>query len=169
MIDDLIDLFCNYYRHHNDKTIIYYRAKYGDHQRANSAKTYNEQAIDRLANNGWLVIPQEHKGMEPPHHDKYLLWRNILKENNPKFPRIRFNGNKCKYTIISMNNTSVIEKDGRFKKDKRSEDLRSGVLPEEATHFGDACDKRIWIKYGDRLSRSLHLYLHALGSDINLY
>jgi hypothetical protein len=153
MIDDLIDLFCNYYRFHNDKTVIYYRDKYGDHKQANSAKTYNEQAIDRLANNGWVVIPQEHRGQEPPHHDKYLLWGNILKENNPKFPRARFNGNKCKYTIISMNNTRVIEKDGRFKKDKRSEDPKSGVLPEEATHFGDACDKKIWIKYGDRLHR----------------
>jgi hypothetical protein len=42
---------------------------------------------------------------------------------------------------------------GKFNKDKRSEDVSSGVLPEEATHFGDAADKKIWIKYGDRLQR----------------
>jgi len=94
-----------------------------------------------------------HKGQELPHHDKYLLWGNILKENNPKFPRVRFNGNKCKFLPTSLNNTQVVEKDNKFKKDKRSEDVSSGVLPEEATHFGDAADKKIWIKYGDRLQR----------------
>lgn len=153
MIDDLIDDFCNYYRHHNDKTILFYHDKYGDHRLANSAETYNGQAIGRLEKNGWSVISQFHKGLEPPHHDKYLLWGNILKENNAKFPRVRFNGNKCKYLITSMNNTQVIEKDGKFRKDKRSEDVNSGILPEEATHFGDAADKKIWIKYGDRLQR----------------
>jgi hypothetical protein len=153
MIDDLIDEFCNYYRYHNDKTVIFYHDRYGDHKLANSAKTYNDQAIERLTKHGWETISQTHRGMEPPHHDKYLLWGNILKENNPKFPRVRFNGNKCKYLLVSMNNTQVVEKDGRFKKDKRSEDLSSGILPEEATHFGDAADKKIWIKYGSRLQR----------------
>ncbi|NQT76433.1 MAG: hypothetical protein HQ565_01880 [Bacteroidetes bacterium] len=113
----------------------------------------NGQAITRLERNGWAVILEYHKGQEPPHHDKYLLWGNILKENNPKFPRVRFNGNKCKFLLTSLNNTQVIEKDNKFKKDKRSEDVSSGVLPEEATHFGDAADKKIWIKYGDRLQR----------------
>ena len=37
-----------------------------------------------------------------------------------------------------MNNTRVIEdREGRFAKDKRSERNQS-ILPEEATHFGDA-------------------------------
>jgi len=63
------------------------------------------------------------------------------------------NGNKCKFLLTSLNNTQVIEKDNKFKKDKRSEDVSSGVLPEEATHFGDAADKKIWIKYGSRLQR----------------
>jgi hypothetical protein len=90
--------------------------------------------------------------MEPPQHDKYLLWANILKGVDPRFPQIRFNGSKCKYTLISMNNTRVIDKDGKFTKDKSSERSDS-ILPEEATHFGDAVDKRIWIKYGELLTR----------------
>ena len=153
MIDDLIDDFCNYYRYHNDKTVLFYHDKYGDHRLANSSNTFNGQAITRLEKHGWKTISEFHKGQEPPHHDKYLLWGNILKENNPKFPRVRFNGNKCKFLITSLNNTQVVEKEGKFKKDKRSEDVSSGVLPEEATHFGDAADKKIWIKYGDRLQR----------------
>ncbi|MEN8251111.1 MAG: hypothetical protein ABFS32_19410 [Bacteroidota bacterium] len=49
--------------------------------------------------------------------------------------------------------TSLMMYFGKFKKDKRSEDVSSGVLSKEATHFGDAADKKIWIKYGDRLQR----------------
>ena len=92
--------------------------------------------------------------MEPPQHDKYLLWAYTLKETDTRYTPIRFNGSKCKYTLISMNNTRVIEgSDGKFKKDKTSE-RRKSVLPEEATHFGDAVDKRIWIKYNHLLRRS---------------
>lgn len=52
-----------------------------------------------------------------------------------------------------MNNTRVRQStDGRFEKDKRSE--RNASIPaEEATHFGDCVDKRIWTKYGDLLTK----------------
>ena len=82
-----------------------------------------------------------------------MLWSNILKSNDPRFPKWIINGRNCKYTLISMNNTRVIEKDGKFEKDKSSE-RKDSILPEEATHFGDAVDKRIWTKYGDILHRS---------------
>ena len=52
-----------------------------------------------------------------------------------------------------MNNTRVRQTvDGKFEKDKRSE--RNSAIPaEEATHFGDCVDKRMWTKYGDLLSK----------------
>lgn len=49
-----------------------------------------------------------------------------------------------------MNNTKVIECNGKFDKDKNSE-RNNKKLPEEATHFSDAADKRIWTKYGNKL------------------
>jgi hypothetical protein len=53
-----------------------------------------------------------------------------------------------------MNNTRVREdSQGKFMKDKKSERNKS-VLPEEATHFGDAVDKRIWIKYSSLILKS---------------
>ena len=78
---------------------------------------------------------------------------NILKGNDPKFPKVIFNGKNCRYTLISMNNTKVIENKGRFEKDKTSETKKT-IMAEEATHFSDAIDKRIWTKYGYRLNRS---------------
>jgi hypothetical protein len=146
MIDALIDEFCKYYEYHNDKCVFYWRDKYGDEKLANSSETYNQQAIGRLRQHGWTVDVQEYRGKEPPVHDKYLLWGNILKENNPHFIKVRINGNNCKYFLIAAQNTRVIEKDNKFKKDKSSES--SDIIPpEEATHSTDAADKIIWYKY----------------------
>lgn len=152
MINDLVDSFVKYYQFHNDKTVFFYRDRYGDHRNPNvkNAKSYNDQAVDRLQKNGWIVISKTHKGMEPPQHDKFLLWGNILLGTDPNYPRVRFNGTKCKYTLISMNNTEVIESEGKFKKNKSSERSKT-ILPEQATHFSDAVDKRIWTKYGHLL------------------
>lgn len=159
MINALIDNFCKYYEHHKEKVIHYYRDRYGDHRQANSSQSYNEQAISQLQKNGWNVIPFVHTGMEPPQHDKFLLIQNILKESDPKFPAARFNGVKCKYTLISLNNTRVTERDGRFGKDKKSESAHSGVLPEEATHFGDAVDKIFWTKFNNFLYSSSYTFV----------
>lgn len=154
MIDDVIDQFCKYYRYHNDKTVIYYKDKYGDERQANSTKTYNQQAIDRLRDNGWHVILNEERAKEPPHHEKYLLWSNVFKENNEKFPVVRINGNNCKFLIIAMQNTKVFERDGKFKKDKSSEHNRSSTPVEEATHSTDAADKLIWVDYKNAGTRN---------------
>ena len=66
----------------------------------------------------------------------------------------------CKYTLISMNNIKVVDKDGKFDKDKSFERKRS-ILPEEATHFGDAADKRIWTKYSNLLTRRSNIFVDA--------
>lgn len=151
-VDALIDMFCHYYRHHACKMVDFYRDRYGDARRANSKKTYNQCAIDRLMKNGWTVVQHVHRGMEPPQHDKYLLWSYVLAETDTRYPIKRFNATKCKFILISMNNTRVrTGSDGRYEKDKRSE--RNGSIPaEEATHFGDCVDKRVWTKYGDILT-----------------
>ena len=153
MINALIDKFCDYYRLHKKKVVIYTVDTYGDIVLASSKKTYNQHATARFERNKWKVIIRKHPGKEPPQNDKYLLWRYLLNETDHKLPKKRFNGARCKYTLISMNNTSVIQKtNGKFEKNKKSE-AQSSVLPEEATHFGDAVDKRIWTKYGDKLRR----------------
>jgi hypothetical protein len=152
MVLDLVDQFCDYYSNHPTRVVYYYKDKYGDHRQPNvkNSKSYNAQAIEHFESKGWTVVLMEHKGMEPPQHDKYLLWVNILKGDDPRFPKVIFNGKNCKFTLISMNNTKVIERNGKFDKDKSSERSQK-ILPEEATHFGDAVDKRVWTKYNHKL------------------
>lgn len=153
-VNALVDKFCHYYRHHTNKILFFFRDRYGDAHRANSRRTYNELAIARLQKHGWTVETRTHRGMEPPQHDKYLLWSYILAETDRRFPIKRFNAQRCKYILISMNNTRVRQSPstGKFEKDKSSE-RNDSILPEEATHFGDVVDKRIWTKYGDLLQK----------------
>lgn len=150
-VNVLADKFIAYYSHHACKRLTLYRDRYGDARRANSRKTYNELFVERLQKFGWEVVQLVHPGIEPPQHEKFLLWTYILAETDPRFPKVRFNATRCRHTLISMQNTRVIEDShGRFAKDKSSE-RRQSVLPEEATHFGDCVDKRIWTKYYTRL------------------
>ena len=150
-VNALVDKFCHYYRFHPHKEVHFYRDRYGDIRLASSKKTYNQEAIARLERHGWTVRQFVHRGIEPPQHDKYLLWSYVAAETDKRFPIKRFNATKCKYILVSMNNTRVRQNiQGRFEKDKRSE-RNDSILPEEATHFGDVVDKRMWTKYGDIL------------------
>ena len=150
-VNTIADKFCDYYRAHLTKEVTFYRDRYGDIKTANAKKTYNEMFIDRLTHRGWKVQQRVHAGVEPPQHDKFLLWQYILAEQDERFPIVRINATRCPKLIISMQNTGVTEDSrGRFAKDKSSE-RRKSVAPEEATHFGDAFDKCIWTKYSDRL------------------
>ena len=103
--------------------------------------------IDLFRKNGWIVESLLHKGQEPPQHMKYLFWLNILSGNDKWYPKFFTNGKKCKYTLISMNNTRVINKNGKFEKDKSSE-RNNSIMQVKATHLGDAVDKRMRTKYG---------------------
>jgi hypothetical protein len=149
LIKELCDQFNDYYKNNTNRELHYFRDRYGDSKNPNvlNSKSYNQQAIEYLRKT-WNVIEHVHKGNEPPQSDKYILWGNILNESNDNYPRVRFNANKCKYTLISMNNARVKDEDGRLSKDKSSERITSGVLPEEATHFSDAADKIVWTKFG---------------------
>ena len=93
--------------------------------------------------------------------DKHLLWQEILSERQSCPVRFRINGNRCHYTVISMNNARMVYGGNVFKKDKRSEKPSSGVLPEEATHFSDAIDKLVWTKYGDSVAKKRRMFVRT--------
>lgn len=155
VIERLCSRLVGYYAAHPTKTIYFFRDRYGDHRNPNvfNNKSYNQQAVDALRKHGWRVIERHHDGMEPPQNEKYLLWGDILQEGDKCPVRFRINGNRCRYTVISMNNAPVKESAGKFEKDKSSERSSSKTPPEEATHFSDAADKIIWTKYGKRVGR----------------
>jgi len=153
LIKELCEQFCEYYKTHANKKINFFRDKYGDSRNPNiiNSMSYNQLAISYLKKAGWEVVEHTHKGMEPPQSDKYLLWGLILRQERADLPLVRFNGDKCRYTLVSMNNAMIKDVDGKLEKDKSSERKSSGILPEEATHFSDAADKIIWTKFGSNM------------------
>ena len=161
LIRELCGQFTEYYKHHKNKTLHYYRDRYGDSRNPNiiNSMSYNQLAISYFKQAGWEVKEFAHKGMEPPQSDKYLLWGLILKEERKDLPLVRFNGDKCRYTLISMNNAMIKDVDGQLKKDKSSERKSSGILQEEATHFSDAADKIIWCKFGKTIQKKRGDYI----------
>ena len=150
LIHDIVNKFSDYYSNHSNRHLIYYRDRHGDKRNPNvpNFMSYNRQAIEVLTKRGWKVEERVHPGQEPPQNQKYYLWGNLLREEDSTLPRIRFNGERCKYTLISMNNAQVKEYEGKWEKDKSSE--RSKIIPqEEATHFSDAADKIVYTKYNE--------------------
>lgn len=153
MIQDLVGKFITHYRSHSNKTVYYYKDKYGDHKNptTKNSASFNDLATEELRKAGWNVIIKSHSKQEPGYSERYNLWAAILAENNPSLPLWRINGDKCRYTLISMNNAKARTTDNKLVKDKSSERPDSGVLPEEATHFSDARDKLIFTKYGESI------------------
>ena len=148
LINDLVNTFSDYYSKHSNRNLIFYRDRHGDKKNPNVAnyQSYNKQAIDMLERRGWHVEERVHPGQEPNYLDRYHLWGNLLSEESNTIPKIRFNGSRCKYTLISMNNTNTKDYEGKIVKDKSSE-RNKNIPQEEATHFSDAADKIVYTKY----------------------
>lgn len=146
-IDDLAEMFCDYYGPHFRKDyFLHHDPKTGWERRPNNKRfpTYAEQFIDRLKQRGWRCVYVTPKGSEMPTHAiRYALWKRVLRETELQLPRLRANKLKTKYSLTSMLNTEVVEDHRGISKGKASEKSNSGVEPEDATHFGDTMD--IWL------------------------
>lgn len=149
-IPDLIDSFCNYYRFHRTKQInLYFDSthKGGEGWRM----PHVEETIKELNKRGWRV-DQQYIGKAPFHPEKHLLWFIALKEQDDRFPAIRFNRTGDKDGILSMQLAGV--KNGRngLEKDKSSE-RSTGIPREQATDLSDAADVLLWGKFSHLLDR----------------
>ncbi|AMJ65041.1 hypothetical protein [Hymenobacter sp. PAMC 26628] len=151
ILDDLAKEFVRYYAYHLCKEVFFHYDHTGNSKQANSDLTYAEQFAKILRAAGWQVYLVS-KGAAPEHKDKYLLISRLLKELDPRHPRLRFNKHNCKYLLLSMSLAPVVEVGGVVKKNKGSE--RSTTIPaEQATHLSDTFDILVW-----------GLYQHLLAS-----
>lgn len=132
-IDDLADDFCKYYAHHKEKKVYQWGDKSGNNKQANAKLTYFEQFAERLRDKGWRVYRKKIGDVE--HLERHRFIVNLHKEQDARFPLIRYNANNCKDLRIALESAPM--KDD--KKDKSSEQNAS-VKPEHATHYTDAHD-----------------------------
>lgn len=164
MQDDLAEKFAAYYAYHDTKVVELWYDKTGNIMVGNSRKTRAQQFAEILKRHGFKVILKT-KGKKNVDHDKKkLLWENILREgidllgkdkHDIRFPYFRMNMLNCANLWTSMSNTPAKSgREGAIGKDKRSELRSSNVLPQNATHLGDALDSPVWGLFA-QLLRSL--------------
>jgi len=143
IIDDLVDNFCTYYKHHKNKTVKLWGDKSGNKREANSKDTYFEQISSRLRKSGWSVS-RGHVG-DIEHLERHRFINLIMKEESPQLPDVRININNCKDFKIAL-------EDAKMKGDKKdkSPERNPRIKQQHATHPTDAFDYRLYWGYKKR-------------------
>ena len=155
LISLLVDDLANAYRGHGNLIEIW-GDRNGNNRQANSALTYYQEIMAMLRKKGFHVVLKVRPGLlDPAHITRHYIANRLLSGAEKSVPKVLVNQNKCKPLIISLR-TAPVTID--FKKDKRSEDPKSGTLPEHATHFSDCFDNYYVKKY-------LHRFGSSTGSD----
>ncbi len=144
-VQDLIQQFCDYYKHHKDKHVNLPYDQTAYFGVGFSYDTYLSEVIRVLHKNGWTVN-RVNIGAAKTHEYRYLLWDSILTESDSRLPKWRFNGHNCQYLLTSMHGAPTKQGRKGFEKDKSSE--RATTPQEEATHFSDAIDTLVVYKHG---------------------
>ncbi|GGH28279.1 hypothetical protein FAZ19_19705 [Sphingobacterium alkalisoli] len=138
VLDDLIDEFCTYYKHHDTHHVMFYYDHTANVTDATRLETLADMVTKRFEDNQWTVS-RIYIGQQPTHAIRYRMWESILAERDTRFMSVRFNKVNCDSLLTSMQQTGVRVGKNGFEKDKRPEQ-NSAVKPEDAPHLGDAMD-----------------------------
>lgn len=139
-VRELVQDFCNYYRHHNKKEVIYYydNTALGTNY-AVGDDDFASVICSEFERLGWSVN-RVHLGNPMPHKDKHMMIFQAMKGQRWLFPL--FNKPNNESLLLAMENTGIrISADG-FKKDKSGEKLIESEedLLEHRTDGTDAWD-----------------------------
>ncbi|MCX6216551.1 hypothetical protein [Spirosoma sp.] len=122
------------YSEHRKRKVTLTGDRNGKNKSAGSTDSMFDQVAKILRAEGWLVTVSP-LNFNPPHKDKFVLISDVLSERDPNLFRVRFDGNKCKATVISIENSPL---NADYSKNKGSES--SGIEQERATHLSDTVD-----------------------------
>lgn len=152
MQDDLADDFCTYYEYHANKTCYMHYDRTGNIGTGNTRMTRAQQFAKRLREKGWRVQPMTQGFNNPMHEAKRLVWENVLKEDDIRFPKFRINLYNARDLFISMQNAKA-KRSGNTNmvvKDKGSE-KSNAKNRQHATDLSDAMDTVLFGMYGNRM------------------
>jgi hypothetical protein len=158
VLDALVSKFIEAYQSHERKHVVIYGDRNGNNSNPGSALTFYQTIQQQLAAAGWTSVLMV-QGLDPDHRLKHIAINQLLAENNPRLPVLRFNRNKCKYLIISIQQSPILP---NWRKDKRSES--SSIAQEMATHLSDCFDNIVYRKYGHLFGQvQVHEPVYFLG------
>lgn len=153
LVNDVVDKFCEYYKHHKNKTVIYWYDHTAVGKHGMTSYTYSAMVMEQFVKNGWRVV-EEYIGLAPSHDRKYDFWHMLLKEEDSRLPAFRYSRTHCGYLELSMNNAGVKQGRNGFEKDKSAE-RDPKARQEEAPHYSDAVDTLLWGKYKGALENEM--------------
>ena len=137
ILPDVVQKFCDYYAHHEEKTVIYYYDHTAVYKDASRDYSFADEVIQKLQDNGWNVI-DEYIGQAPAHNKKYFFVSlGMTKQRGLPFPM--FNKYNCDKLITSMELAGARSGRNGFEKDKRPEN-DPNIPPVQTTHPADAWD-----------------------------
>lgn len=156
-VAELVDKICAHYERHGNKLVRLWGEPRGHDPKPDTPRTLFQQICDRFTMKGWRVEIRVKPGQVKAHKERCMYMNEVLGEELPALPLIRFNDITCKDVIIAMQVTGV--KDD-YQKDKSME--RNRLFPQEqAPHFTDTVDYYIMQKHGHRMGNRVRPALTA--------
>ena len=116
---ELVDDFCNYYRFHHTREVVYYydNTALGSNY-AVSEEDFASVITSQFEKNGWNVT-RVHIGNPIKHHEKYILLDQAFKGQKYLFPQLNQPNNEA--LLLAMQHTGVKVGPHGFQKDKSGE------------------------------------------------
>jgi hypothetical protein len=158
VLDALVSKFSATYESHERKHVVIYGDRNGNNKQVGSNLTFYETIQQQLTAAGWTSVLMV-QGLDPDHRLKHIAINQLLAETNPRLPVLRFNRNKCKFLIISIEQSPI---NPDWTKNKNSE--KSSIDQERATHLSDCFDNIVYRKYGHLFGQvQVHEPVYFLG------
>ena len=95
---ELAKEFAEYYKYHQKKVLNYYYDRSGNSAR-NERLPLAQSFAEELRALGWIVNLKSVGWGNVPHDQKHLLWKTILAEDDPRYPRYRVNEGTVKNSL----------------------------------------------------------------------
>ncbi len=153
-IKDLVAQFKKYYRFHKRKEVNFFYDHTAKRTDAINDTEYHLEYMNELRKAdeyGAWKVNDRYMGRTPSPALRFEFWGKLLNEQQPHWPRFRYNRNHCEYWAISCMMAPMKVGSSGFEKDKKSERQKNAdgefVTPqEEATHFSDAGDTLLYFR-----------------------
>lgn len=142
-LEQTVDLFCDYYKHHANKVVSYVFDQTAIGKRPTADPVYTI-VIARFKKNGWIVR-EVYTADTPTQYDKYQKINQRLAEPGNSY-QVMINTDRCPWTITSMRAANTMVASGETRKDKEYENTKRhpNVDQRATTHFSDTFDQLEW-------------------------
>jgi hypothetical protein len=140
-LEDAVEKFCNHYSGHRNKLVYYVYDNTAIGRRV-SAKKVKDIVVESLTQKNWAVS-EIYTGQALDHVDRYQKIKQRMEEKNNEFYPFRFNKDRCRFTLLSLQGAGTKISNGKTKKNKDYENVVKypKIDQRTTTHFSEVVDQ----------------------------